>query len=315
MSKREKYIWVGVIMLLAAGASVCFGAAFTVSLLIAAGIVFGFVAIVSFCMAAQNPSRNTSVNILYHSGDRAKEQGKRAQTGGRISAKAQQMQEEAKAKEDQIFVGKTVWHKHFGRGIVKMIDGKYLTISFGDGKNRRFVVPDCFALGYLSFHERQTEISPQNVAVAEKKEVSKKEGIVITETRKKGVIRRGDVFYCRTNAELLNKLLGKHFAGFMKCHYPLTETYEIMLHEFDKVTTAKWLNQELSDGAVLERFVGDVKVFGQHDEIPEKCRALFEKRREEGIFIFKGVYQLCEESTVNRRVWKRIADETSLYDF
>ena len=123
------------------------------------------------------------------------------------------------------------------------------------------------------------------------------------------------MFYCRTNVELLNKLLGKHFAGFMKGHYPLTETYEIMLHEFDKVTTAKWLNQELSDGEVLERFVGDVKVFRQHDELPEKRRALFEKRREEGIFIFKGVYQLCEESTVNRRVWKRIADETNLYDF
>ena len=66
MSKREKYIWVGMIMLLAAGASVCFGAAFSVSLLIVAGIVFGFVAIVSFCMTTQNPSRNTSVNILYH---------------------------------------------------------------------------------------------------------------------------------------------------------------------------------------------------------------------------------------------------------
>lgn len=142
MSKREKYIWVGVIMLLAAGASVCFGVAFTVSLLIAAGIVFGFVAIVSFCMAAQNPSRNTSVNILYHSGDRAKEQGKRAQTGGRVSTQAQQMQEEAKAKEDQIFVGKTVWHKHYGRGVIKITDRKYLTVLFDDSKNRRFVAPD-----------------------------------------------------------------------------------------------------------------------------------------------------------------------------
>lgn len=311
MSKREKYIWVGVIMLLAADASVCFGVAFSVSLLIAAGIVFGFIVSVSFCMATQNPSKNTSVNIPYHSGDCSKEQGKRAQTGGRISAQAQQMQEEAKAKEDQIFVGKTVWHKHYGRGVIKITDRKYLTVLFDDGKNRRFVAPDCFALGYLSFHERQTEKSPQNVAAAEKKEVPK----IVTETRKKGVIRRGDVFYYRTNAELLNKLLGKHFAGFMKCHYPLTEMYEIMLYEFDKVTTAKWLNQELSDGAVLERFVGDVKVFRQHDELPEKRRALFEKRREEGVFIFKGVYQLCEESTVNRRIWKRIADETNLYDF
>lgn len=315
MSKRKKYIWVGVIMLLAAGASVCFGAAFTVSLLIAAGIVFGFVAIVAFCMAAQNPSENLSVNIPYHSVDRAEEQGKRAKAGDRVSEQARQTQEEAKVKEDRIFVGKRVWHKHFGRGIVKMIDGKYLTVSFGDGKNRRFIAPDCFALGYLLFHERQTEKSLQNVAAAEKKEVPQKEGIIVTETRKQGVIRRGDVFYCRTNVELLNKLLGKHFAGFMKGHYPLTETYEIMLHEFDKVTTAKWLNQELSDGEVLELFVGDVKVFRQHDELPEKRRALFEKRREEGVFIFKGVYQLCEESTVNRRVWERIADETNLYDF
>lgn len=315
MSKREKYIWVGVIMLLAAGASVCFGVAFTVSLLIAAGIVFGFVAIVSFCMAAQNPSENLSVNIPYHSGDCSKEQGKRAQAGDRISEQSRQTQEEAKVKEDQIFVGKRVWHKHFGRGIVKMIDGKYLTVSFGDGKNRRFVAPDCFALGYLSFHERQTEKSLQNVAATEKKEVPKKEGIIVTETRKQGVIRRGDVFYCRTNAELLNKLLSRKYVRFDRGSCSLTETYEIILHEFDKVTTAKWLNQELSDGTVLERFVGDVKVFRQHDELPEKRRALFEKRREEGIFIFKGVYQLCEESTIDRRIWKRIADETNLYDF
>lgn len=143
----------------------------------------------------------------------------------------------------------------------------------------------------------------------------KKEDTIVTEKRKKGVIRRGDVFYCRTNADLLNKLLGKHFTGFGRCHYSLTKTYEIMLHQFDKVSSAMWLNQELSDGTVLERFVGDVKVFRQHDELPEKRRALFEKRREERIFIFKGVYRLCEGSTINRRVWKRIADETNLHDF
>lgn len=239
MSKREKYIWVGVIMLLAAGASVCFGVAFTVSLLIAAGIVFGFVAIVSFCMAAQNPSENLSVNISYHSDDRAEEQDRGVQAGDCISEQARKTQADAEKKED----------------------------------------------------------------------------VIVTETRRQGVIRRGDVFYCRTNAELLNKLLGKHFAGFMKCHYPLTETYEIMLHEFDKVTTAKWLNQELSDGTVLERYVGDVKVFRQHDKLPEKHRALFEKRKKEGTFVFKGIYRLCEESTIDRRIWKRIADETNLYDF
>ena len=239
MSKREKYIWVGVIMLLAAGASVCFGVAFTVSLLIVAGIVFGFVAIVSFCMAAQNSSENLSVNIPYHSGDRAEEQGRGARAGDCISEQARKTQADAEKEED----------------------------------------------------------------------------VIVTETRKRGVIRRGDVFYCRTNAELLNKLLGRKYVQFERCSCSLTETYEIILHEFDKVTAAKWLNQELSDGTVLERFVGNVKVFRQHDELPEKRRALFEKRREEGVFIFKGVYQLCEESTIDRRIWKRIADETNLYDF
>lgn len=98
--QEKKYIWVGVIMLLAAGASVCFGAAFTVSLLIAAGIVFGFVAIVAFCMAAQNPSENLSVNIPYHSVDRAEEQGKRAKAGDRVSEQARQTQ--AAAENDDV---------------------------------------------------------------------------------------------------------------------------------------------------------------------------------------------------------------------
>lgn len=175
MSKREKYnIWFGVIMLLAAGASVCFGAAFSVFLLIVTGAVFGVVAIVAFSMAAQNPSKNTSVNIPYHSDDRAKEQGKRTQAGNRISEQTRQTQTDKKTSKEQIFVGKTVWHGHFGKGIVKTTDGKYLTVSFDDGEDRKFVYPDCFMQGYLSSHDRQIEKKPQYIAAVEKKRCRKR---------------------------------------------------------------------------------------------------------------------------------------------
>ena len=44
-----------------------------------------------------------------------------------------------------------------------------------------------------------------------------------TERQNEGgrIIRRGDVIRARTNAELLNKLLGKNYKAYMKCRYPV----------------------------------------------------------------------------------------------
>ena len=131
-----------------------------------------------------------------------------------------------------------------------------------------------------------------------------------------GVICRGDVFHARTNAELLNQLLGKNMKGYMKCIYRLTETYALLMHTFNRVTPALWLNREMADGTVIEQFVGEEKIFKGHEGIPDqRFRALFEKRKDEGKFIFRGVYRLSEESTPNRRVWLKIADETNLFDY
>lgn len=143
---------------------------------------------------------------------------------------------------------------------------------------------------------------------------------IISETaqwlKKEGVIHRGDVFYVRTNAEFLNKVLGKNMKGYMKCIYPLTDTDALLMHTFDRVTTAGWLNREMPDGTVVEQFVGNKKKYVTHEGLPEpRYRVLFEKRKDEGQFIFKGVYKLAEESTANRRVWEKIADETNLFDY
>lgn len=133
---------------------------------------------------------------------------------------------------------------------------------------------------------------------------------------KKCVIRRGEIFYVRTNAELLNKVLGKNMKGYMKCIYPLTDNYALLMHTFDRVTTAGWLNREIPNGTVVEQFVGNKKIYAAHEGLPDhRYRALFEKHKDEGRFIFKGVYKLAEESTSNRRVWEKVADETNLFDY
>ena len=134
---------------------------------------------------------------------------------------------------------------------------------------------------------------------------------------KLGVIRRGDVFNARTNAELLNMLFGKSMKGYMKCTYMLTDSFVLLMHTFDRVTQAGWLNRELADGTVVEQYVGTyAKKFESHNGLPEdKYRALFEKEKERGRFVFKGVYKLSAESTPDKRIWVRVSDETDLHDF
>ena len=131
-----------------------------------------------------------------------------------------------------------------------------------------------------------------------------------------GVICRGDVFYARTNADLLNKFFNKKMKGYMKSIYGLTDTYALLMHVFGTVTPSGWLNREMSDGTVIAEFFGTKKIFPSHEGLPdERYRAMFEKRMEEGRFIFRGVYKLSSESTPNRRVWIKVSDETNLYDF
>lgn len=142
-----------------------------------------------------------------------------------------------------------------------------------------------------------------------------------TERQNEGgrIIRRGDVIRARTNAELLNKLLGKNYKAYMKCRYPVGEGVAILLHEFDVVTPAGWQNTESEDGTVVERYCKrDDEKLKSHRGVPwGERRILFEKRRAEECFIFKGVFELpapdSEEVrafgvTSDRRVWKKTAD-------
>lgn len=132
-----------------------------------------------------------------------------------------------------------------------------------------------------------------------------------------GMICRGDIFNARTNAELLNILLKKNMKGYMKCIYWLTDTYALLMHTFDWITAAGWLNRELEDGTVVEQYVGTrAKKFESHNGLPDdKFRALFEKDKDAGRFIFKGVYKLSGESSPDRRVWIMVSNKTNLHDF
>lgn len=132
------------------------------------------------------------------------------------------------------------------------------------------------------------------------------------------IVRRGEIIRARTNYELLNKLLNKNLNGWMKCYYPLSPTFELLMHEFNKVTPAGWRNYENSDEEIIEQYEGvPNKPFKSHEGLPEnKYRAIFEKQKDKGIFVFKGVYTMSlSDSTPNKRVWHRIAEQSTLNDF
>ena len=132
------------------------------------------------------------------------------------------------------------------------------------------------------------------------------------------ILHRGDIIHATTNYELLNTLFGKQMRGYMKCTYPLSPTFELLMHEFNKVTAAGWRNYESSDGTIIEQYEGKAnKPFQTHEGLPKNnYRAIFEKRKDKGIFIFKGVYVMSlNNSTPNKRVWHKIADQTNLNDY
>ena len=132
------------------------------------------------------------------------------------------------------------------------------------------------------------------------------------------IISRGDIIHAKTNYELLNKVLNRDLHGWMKCNYPLSPTFELLMHEFNKVTNAGWRNYESSNKTIIEQYEGKPnKPFTSHEGLPKNnYRAIFEKQKDKGIFIFKGVYQMSlSESTPNKRIWHKVADKTNLNDY
>lgn len=132
------------------------------------------------------------------------------------------------------------------------------------------------------------------------------------------IISKGDRFYKRTNAELLNCLLNKNYKAWYKSYYLLTDTSFLWMAHIDSKVRNDWKN-EFVGGLLRESYVGDIddeknKPQNFNMTFGFKTRLVFEKLKD--CFIFRGVYKLMvKESKPEVRYFEKISDTTNLFDF
>jgi len=128
-------------------------------------------------------------------------------------------------------------------------------------------------------------------------------------------ISKGDIFYKKTNAELLNYLLNKNYNAWMKTYYLLTDTSFLWMAHIDSKVRNSWKNEIIGD-KLIETYVGDENNLPSNFNIAfkYKTRLVFEKL--DSCFIFRGVYKMSNKSSDSTvRYCEKISDTTNLFDF
>ena len=133
----------------------------------------------------------------------------------------------------------------------------------------------------------------------------------------------GEIVYARTNADLLNEVLGTNYKAWMKSSIMLPDNKRLWMIELGNfVTTAGWKNTLLGGTKLSEIHVGGDYTFDSHNTYwgarqsgkswgPE-IRVVFDivKGSYSRKYIFRGVFRLNrEESSISENVWDLIMDE------
>ena len=109
-------------------------------------------------------------------------------------------------------------------------------------------------------------------------------------------IKAGEVIYAKTNAELLNGLLGEM----------------LLMPRLDGKVRAGWTNT-MQNEKIIEKYVGGHPYPNNfYDGVNVKRRVVFEKCDAGRYFIFRGVFELEQGSTCTYRVLRPIKDEILL---
>lgn len=117
-----------------------------------------------------------------------------------------------------------------------------------------------------------------------------------------------EVIKVRTNAELLNELLGTDYTSWMKSYYD-TEKNRIWMIRLDNQTRNNWRNYESGD-TIVEENLDRRDTSGVRTDIrPDAERIVFAK--ENGFFVFKGIYKYDKERSRcdGVRYWLKVSDE------
>lgn len=125
-------------------------------------------------------------------------------------------------------------------------------------------------------------------------------------------IQAGEIFYAKTNAELLNGLLGTHYKRYMKAYRFLHNGEMLWMPRLDGKVRSGWRDTR-GNVQIIEEYVGGPPYPNEIDMgLVAKTRIVFEKCDREGYFIFRGVFELDPEFTLTRRILRLIKDEISL---
>jgi hypothetical protein len=121
-------------------------------------------------------------------------------------------------------------------------------------------------------------------------------------------MKSGEVIRVRTNSELLNELLGKNYARWMKSVYDFGDKRIWMIH-IDNKPRNGWKNYKKGDVIVEENMRPNDTAGLRTDVRHNTERIVFSKH--DSYFIFEGQYKYDKEKSKDSgiRYWVRVSDQ------
>ncbi len=126
-------------------------------------------------------------------------------------------------------------------------------------------------------------------------------------------LKAGEVIHVKTNAELLNTLLGTTYKRWMRTIRSLYNGSFIWIVEIDGKVRSGWSNT-WQDGKAIERYVcAPPYPSNIYDGLNMKKRVAFEKCNAGGRhYIFRGVFEIEQNFPLTHRVLHLISDQITL---
>ena len=118
----------------------------------------------------------------------------------------------------------------------------------------------------------------------------------------------GEIICVRTNAELLNKLLGKSYKAWMKSIYDLNDERIWMIH-IDNTPRNDWKNYMNGD-IIVEENLRPSDTTGLRSDVRHNVeRIVFSKH--DGYFVFEGKYRYERKKSKDSeiRYWVKISNQ------
>ena len=118
----------------------------------------------------------------------------------------------------------------------------------------------------------------------------------------------GDIIRAKTNAELLNTLLGTHYQAWMKSVYEYANRRIWMIH-IDNKNRNDWKNYKKGN-IIVEENLRKYDFNGLRIDVRHNVeRIVFSKR--DGYFVFEGIYKYDKENSIDNeiRYWIKVSDQ------